>query len=244
MEKLLPVKVFVLHVKNGFENRKVSIERELAKHKIEFEYMLDGDIEDLTEDILSKYFAENLRTKNVVSSCASKHLLIYEKMINEHLPNALVFEDDIFLSDNFNQVFNQTLTELNTRIDIKPELGFISYENYDSRIIPNSELIKGQLLYKRDSGRCTGAYFINHQGAKIMLDFSLTNKLSTGIDWQHNKVFEAGKLTCYWCHPPIAEQGSHNGTFDSAIESRKAGLFRRFRWLLKKYLKRFLYKFQ
>lgn len=49
-------KVFVLHVKEGNEDRAKQIEAMLEKLGIKFEYMLDGDIKDITEERKSKYF--------------------------------------------------------------------------------------------------------------------------------------------------------------------------------------------
>ena len=49
-------KVLVLHVKQGYEERAKHIEKMLGELHIPFEYILDGDIKDITTEVLQKYF--------------------------------------------------------------------------------------------------------------------------------------------------------------------------------------------
>jgi len=54
MESTIPV--FVLHVKQGYEDRARHMERTLAAHGIVFEYMLDGDMTELTPELQQRFF--------------------------------------------------------------------------------------------------------------------------------------------------------------------------------------------
>ena len=54
MENLTNKAVFVLHVKKGYEDREQHIKAMLQKMNIPFSWILDGDIADLTPEILDK----------------------------------------------------------------------------------------------------------------------------------------------------------------------------------------------
>lgn len=48
-------------------------------------------------------------------SCAAKHLLVYEKIVREGVPYALIFEDDILLTRKFDRTFEAALREMQLR---------------------------------------------------------------------------------------------------------------------------------
>lgn len=231
-------KVYVVHVKKGYENRKKSIDLQMEKHDIAVEYMLDGDIEDLTKEHLEKYYSGAMKAFSPEASCTIKHLLIYEKMILNNITEALIFEDDIFLNENFVEIFNTTIVELHQRKDIKINKTIVSYENSTLKIIPKNELKKGQYLYLNPAGRCAGAYYISLGCAKMIIEKCRTEKMDVPIDWYHNQLSEAGLLDIYWCVPAIAEQGSQNGMFDSSLDLRKKNTWlRRLKWKIRKFFK-------
>lgn len=103
--------VFVLHVKQGSEERAVFMENQLSEMGIKFEYMLDGDIPDLSEYRKNKYFDMNRPLSPSEMSCAMKHILIYEQMISRGLERVLIFEDDAILKKNFVKFFNASTLE-------------------------------------------------------------------------------------------------------------------------------------
>ncbi len=84
MGKIQTENVFVLHVKHGYEDREEFMERELSRFGIDFEYILDGDIPDITNEIFNKYFDKAYFQRiNAEVSCALKHILAYEKIVSE-----------------------------------------------------------------------------------------------------------------------------------------------------------------
>lgn len=91
--------VFVIHVSEGYEERRHHIDKHLPERGIaNFEYMLRGDIKDLTPEVKAKYFRENDKLPEL--SCAYKHVLAYEKMVKRGIERALILEDDAFLANN------------------------------------------------------------------------------------------------------------------------------------------------
>lgn len=231
-------KVYIVHVKKGFEERKKSIDSQMAKFGISVEYMLDGDMNELTPQRLALYFRDAMQTVSPEASCSIKHLLIYEDMVKNEVKDALIFEDDIFLMNNFISVFNETITELHNRTDIEPNKSLISYENSTLRLIQKDELNKDQHLYLREAGRCAGAYYFSLPLAKMLLDKCKIDKMAVPIDWYHNELSTEKLIDIYWCHPAIAEQGSQNGKFDSSLDLRKRNTWwRRLKWNFRKLFK-------
>lgn len=231
-------KVYVAHVKKGYETRKISIDSQMQKHNITFEYMLDGDMYDLSPTRLEQYFKGHLKYVTPQTSCMMKHLLICEDMVTNNIKEALVFEDDIILADNFIDIFNETMVEINNRDDINIIKTLISYENSTLKIVPKSELKTGEHLYLRDAGRCAGAYYLPLNLAKLIIQKCQKEKTNEMMDWYHNQLSDEGLMDIYWCYPTIAEQGSQNGIFDSGLDTRKKGTWiRRFKWKVKQIFK-------
>jgi glycosyl transferase family 25 len=232
-------RVFVVHVKKGLEERGRFISEQFARHGIEFSFVLDADRDELTDEMLDTYFGDALKARTANTSCTAKHLLAYEAMLREGIGSALVFEDDIILSPDFVERCNAAVAEARTRPDVARGNVIVSLENSELRLVPPEEVVPGRLLYRRDAGRCAGAYYIDLEAARTVVEHARRVKIREGaMDWFHNEVLRATPLSMYWCHPPIAEQGSHNGMFTSVLlNGKKGGWVRRLRWKLQKWYK-------
>lgn len=230
--------VLVAHVKHGYEDRRQSIESQLAALGIPFEFMLDGDIPDITNEVSSRWFAANYPA-GAGQSCTCKHLLMYERIVNAGWQGALILEDDILLDHDFVPVFNATLDELRVGNTAGLDTAWISYENSTLRMPARGELRKGRLLYPAMLTRCTGAYYIGARAAEALLEAAATLKVDKVIDIWVNDMARAipDSLKIYWCHPTVAEQGSMNGRFDSMDPRRTATLWRRVKWNTDKWYK-------
>ncbi len=95
------IHTYVLHVKKGYESRGEHIRKMLSKIRLPFELILEGDMCDLTDNTLNKYFSREMHKIAPDTSCALKHLLAYEAILNNNYPGALILEDDIILHKNF-----------------------------------------------------------------------------------------------------------------------------------------------
>jgi hypothetical protein len=223
--------VLVAHVKQGYESRRRSIERQLRDLRMPFEFMLDGDVPDLTPAVMTRWFAPQLEPA-AMQSCSCKHLLMYERIVAEGWPGALILEDDIVLADSFVQVFGATIHELRSSDDSAVETAWVSYENSTLRMPRGSQLRKGVHLYPASRTRCTGAYYVGRRAAQALLRLAETVKVSAGIDiWVDSMAARApDEIRILWCHPTVAEQGSMNGLFDSMDPRRRASLWRRLKW--------------
>lgn len=233
-------KVFVVHVKHGYEARRKSIELQLSRLGIPFEFMLDGDIEDVTQERIDEWFSSAMmKCPNAVMSCACKHLLIYRQMQLQGLKSALILEDDIFLSVDFIDRFNQAIEESNSREDVNPSRAWISFENSTLRFPPRTLLSPSKQLYRAYKPRCTGAYSIGSEVARTLMQIASSEKMANAIDCFVTEVLTRtpAPFELYWCHPTIAEQGSMNGAFDSMNDRRSASLWRKLKWKADKFYK-------
>lgn len=238
LDKLICNKVFVLHVEKGYEERKKHIEAQMKLHNIDFEYMLDGDIPNLNEALLDNYFINNMKSPTAATSVATKHLFVYKKILEENLDNALIFEDDVLLHKNFNHIFNKTIRELqNLKLNDKEAI-MISYENSGLEYLSKTEIKSSYYLYPKKDTRCAAAYYINKQAAKTFISIATHQKIELTIDWWHSYLAKENLLTVYWCFPTIVEQGSHNGMFNSAIDTKKRGVYYFIKFKIEKFYKK------
>ncbi len=161
--------VFVAHVKKGSEKRAEAMERQLSRLGIRFEYMLDGDISDLSEERLERYFVKDVDLNPAARSCAMKHLLIMEEVVKRKLNRVLVLEDDAILRSDFVELFNRSLDEVDT-IHSQDEPYLIFYEASYLKFIPRSVRKKGKTLYNPKHLQCLACYVINNSYAHSTLN--------------------------------------------------------------------------
>jgi glycosyl transferase family 25 len=234
------MQTYIIHVK-GNEKREKFILSEVTKKGLNYEFILEGNKEDITPELYEKLFAKNVQNLPSVASCAFKHMKAYERIVKNNLPYALILEDDITLYDNCNATLNKIIEEIEKR-QLKNFL--ISLEDSQLEYIPRSELVKNQLLYQKEYGRMAGAYLLDYQAAKTILEFVATNKLAMPIDWLHNFLAADNFLTIYWAEPVIACQGSLNGKMLSLIDNKQQGWLRQISFFLQRHYKKAIYYFR
>ncbi len=217
MNNILNVdKVIVLHVKKGSEERAKRMELMLSKMGIEFEYMLDGDVDDLSDERMAKYFDPSIQRK-AATSCSMKHILTMERLVNEGLERVLVLEDDAILHRNFVSLFNKSMDELDKKeFDNEPYMIF--YEATFKWYIPRSQRRKGQMLYHPRSLQCAACYVVNRAFAQLFLDHIGKTPVHRPIDETYSILYNEGMMpNLYQSHPDLCEQGSHIGTTQTLI---------------------------
>jgi glycosyl transferase family 25 len=98
----MQIPTFIIHVSTHTQREK-HIVHQIQKSKFlhNYELITKGDIQDIDTSIHQQYFGGVLHTINAGVSCAYKHILAYEEVIQQNLEFALILEDDIFLENNF-----------------------------------------------------------------------------------------------------------------------------------------------
>jgi GR25 family glycosyltransferase involved in LPS biosynthesis len=227
---------YIIHV-STYHARKAHMLEQIIGKNIDATFVLEGDRENMHDDLVEKYFNGQNPITNTMS-CSCKHLLSYEKVVSSNQEWALILEDDVFLHDGFNDELNRIQQELIER-DIKNAL--ISLEDSSLTFVERSVRVAGKRLYAKTAGRMTGAYLIDKAGAQSILREVESKSCFLPIDWFHNHCSSAGLLNIYWTSHAIATQGSLSGRISSTLEKKPANFFKYFSFLIQRKYKQLLY---
>jgi len=230
--------IYVIHALKGYDVQEQWVKKLFARNNMEFRFVTDGDPTRFTEELLSKYFDPLIHESQPegIVSCTLNHMLSYEEIVKHENRYALLFENDPYFLDNFQDNISRIMREAE---ELEP--GFIiSLENTTLKFPSPYKRRRGQYLYPADMGRMAGAYLIDLHAARAALDDLKTKKCNNIIDWWHNDMIKRGVIKLYWAHPPLVEQCSHNGKMSSTISSKSTGWKRRFRWNVQKFYKMYI----
>ena len=234
------VQILVIHVR-GNHTRRAYVEKQIAPLGFHVKFIEDGNIGDLTPELLHRYFvddgtAETMCRPTPRTSCAYKHLLATQYIIDHNLPGALILEDDIRLKNNFKPLFLKSLKEIES---IREPL-IANYEESSLMLVPRSQRRKGQLLYKAERDRFAGCMYITQEAAKVIMKYVEENKSAYTSDILHQELTRLGVIAYYWSHPCLACQCSCDGSMPTMIPTRPRP-FKRLKWFYKKVYKTILY---
>lgn len=235
----LDLPVYVIHVRSAVDRENL-MRSQLESANIRFEFVNEGDIQDLTPAIMERYFTGPRMDgpPAAVHSCAYKHLLAYRKLAQSGRAWALILEDDVYLAKNFSEGINEILAEIPSLH--QPEKALINVEGSMLKLVPIRDRKPGQRLYPMERGRAAGAYLLSAELAReILLDVERA-KCPKPIDLYHNLLVERIGLVHYWSHPALAEQGSHNGKIASLIDQKPSGAWRRITWEIQRLYKTYI----
>jgi glycosyl transferase family 25 len=230
--------IYVVHAKKGYEFHEERINKLFQSSGCKFEFVTDGDPSLFTPELIQKYFVSEIHTilgKGRLSLTLN-HIFSYEKIVGNENRYALVFEDDPFFLGNFTEKIGKIMQEAKTL----PPGFLVSLENSTLKFPRRKSIRKGKLLYKEERGRCAGGYILDLQGAKNLLSELRTHKCSQIIDWWHNDLVRRKIIDMYWAHPPIMEQGSHNGQLSSTVSTQRSSMTRKVSWQIQKFYKMYI----
>ena len=235
--------IYIVHALKGYEYHEKRLETIFKEYGFDFNFVTDGDPTLWNDDVISTYFSPDIKTilPDGILSCTLNHIYCYEKMVRNNDRFALIFENDPFFLGNFSEDIIPIVKEAK-----KLKEGFIiSLEITTFKFPPRKDVQKNKHVYPANYGRCAGAYLIDQTAARNILADLKTNKCAQVIDWWHNTLIDNNVVKMYWAHPPIVEQGSHNGKMHSTISSKTKGFSRRIKWKIQKFYKtRILYYFK
>ncbi len=239
---LQDTKIYVIHAVNGYDFQEQHVKKLFSKYNLEFEFVVDGDPTVTDRSILEKHFTHDFIDKTSAGqmSCTLNHILAYKKFIASDKKYAIIFENDPFFLRNFLKKLNKVYQEIE-----QLEEGYIvSLENTTLRFPSFFQLKKNKTLYKAKVGRMAGAYIIDASGAKKAVIHLQTQKCKDIVDWWHNSLIKSNIIKMYWAHPPLTEQGSHNGLMSGTISSKSKSMTRRIRWVLRKFYRFIILRFK
>jgi glycosyl transferase family 25 len=228
---------YVIHVSTAFE-RKERLKKQLDNKGLDIHFIVDGDIESISDDTLNQLFKGKMSDRKGYTSCTYKHFLAYKTFLESKEDYAIVFEDDIKLFSNFNLVLPKILAEIK---DKQLSNFLISIEDGGIKYVKGSERKRDKILYKKEYGRFAAAYIIDKTFAINCIDYVFKNKFHETIDWFHNHLADHKIIDIYWSHPCLAIQDSVAGNTNSLIDSKKQSLYNSLKFKLSRIYKKILY---
>jgi len=213
------MKIFVLHY-SKLVNRKENILAQFQKHNItDYEFIEKYDKDEITDDESSLF---DINYKKSAMSLTLKHFYVF-KLIAKNYENALIFEDDVILCDNFIDKLNNYMSQLPQDYDML-FIGDGCKLHIEQHRLTLNKYIYEKCLYPTSWGgdggtRCTDSFIISNKCAKTICEYinNLTNKINLAIDWWLNVAARDNNLKIYWAEPTIVTQGSHNGLYKTSI---------------------------
>lgn len=199
-----------------------------------------GDIDDISQSTAELYFSGNMLPVSAYTSCAYKHLLVYEALLESGDDYALVIEDDIYFYNNFSVILPKILEEITSH---KHKNFIISLEDSILKYVSGKVRKQNKYLYPAIKGRLAGTYLIDRQAAQRILDIVKEDKMNIPIDMFHDKCSESGVINMLWSHPTLTCQGSTSGRIMTLIDQKEYSLRKRISFQLRKYFRRFLYRY-
>lgn len=205
--------IYVLNVKK-FTQRRVFMEKQLAKAGLQAEFIFDWDADELTDEIIERYFSKNNNLSAAQKSCALKHITALQKVAESNHAFALILEDDAVFAKEFGLGLQRALAQSTQFSDDK----VIYIGSGGNFFTPKSQRKSGQYLYPATRGRFADSYIIDSGTAQKRLDWISAHKVSDPIDNQFEQIDKQLGIKIVWLEDPIVEQGSKNGLFDSTLE--------------------------
>jgi glycosyl transferase, family 25 len=205
--------IYVLNVKK-FTDRRVFMERQLTKEGLQAEFIFDWDVDELTDEIIERYFAKDNTLSAAQKSCALKHITALEKVAASNKTSNLILEDDAVFAKDFDLGLQHALTQ-SKQFSGEKVIYIGSGGNF---FTPKSQRRPGQYLYLGARGRFADSYIIDSSTAQKRLDWIIAHKVSEPMDNQFEQIDKQLGIKIIWLEDPVVEQGSKNGLFDSALE--------------------------
>jgi GR25 family glycosyltransferase involved in LPS biosynthesis len=216
--KLNIEKIFIIHYKKLTE-RKTFIEDQISKSGLnvsDIEWITNYDkdewiLDDIKKEYPQMFDSSGIHCKLIKSqlilsdvSMDLKHLHVMKEIVKRNIKDALIFEDDCFIGDDFIENFNRYKSQL-------PPDWHLFFVGGDYQTSEN--IVPWKNVYERKgfhSSRGTFCYSISNSGANLMLP--LFKNINDPPDWYFNYVIDTLNVNNFWAEPPLIR---HNYSFES-----------------------------
>ena len=214
------MKIFVIHY-DKLVHRKKHILKELNKYDLECEF-----VSNYGKDMLTGYQKSKFRNLNDSEISLSMHHFECYKRISEKYDYAVIFEDDVILSENFKNNIEKYIN------DLPKDWDMLFFGEGHGVNIPNYRLVPEQNIYKKStelnnpfpggingSTRCADSYVISSKCCKKILEKinSPNYIIFMPIDHLLNYINYYNNFNIFWAEPTITKQATANGIFKSSV---------------------------
>ena len=214
------MKIFVIHYKKLTERKEFMLNQFQKYNLTDFEFIeIDRDeVENYDLTIFDENFKKIHKSQMAITL---SHLFAYKEILNKY-ENALIFEDDAILCENFINIYNHYLRQLPGNYDML----FIG--NGSNLCIKKEWIVPDKNIYLKSveiedwapmgAAKCTDSYLVSKKCAKKILESieTIKNKVNLPIDWWLTYLLKENNLIVYWAEPTIVTQGTQNGMFISS----------------------------
>lgn len=164
------MKIFIINLESDIE-RKYSMLHQASSLGLDVEIIKAVNGKQLSKDEvmkLSRDFYNNGMTLGELG-CSLSHLLVYQRIVDENIPLALIMEDDAEINKNISDVLS-ALDQFNAKNLNKPNVILLNKTN--EYIDTFKKNITGQYyLVNVIEAACAYGYVINNHAAQCLLDF-------------------------------------------------------------------------
>lgn len=226
LNKNLPI--FITHYTKLTERKKF-ITEQLNKHNIKATFINDFDKENLTHNDKAIFDESKLKIEEISLMC--KHFYIYKHIIENNISHAIIFEDDVFLYDDF---VNKIVSYFK---QLPQDWDFLFFGSGWNLHVPESVMKNNTNVYLKNnngvgksspehkehgwpicagSTRCMDSYIINQKFIKKFFwynNFS-KSKIWKPLDIHLNILFRDTNANVYWGEPTLTKQNN----FPSSIK--------------------------
>ncbi len=171
------MKTYAISLKRALQRREY-IQNHLKELKLNFEIIDAVDGQQLTqEDLEANCDMEEVNAKrnwlsNGALACGMSHYKVFEKIVENKEPYALIVEDDAALPQNINEILEKVTPHLR-----KSEVLMLYYVSFDTCLLSRQDAIslgnEHSLCFPLNPHQpiCTAAYIITYEAAKSLLGF-------------------------------------------------------------------------
>jgi len=90
--------------------------------------------------------------------------------------------------------------------------------------------------------RAADSYLLSHVVARRLLGYVEQHGFSHPYDMYLDGALSKLNIKIYWLEKPIVEQGSQNGTFQTALHGEVPLFYKRLEWRWEKFRRRFIWQ--
>lgn len=158
------MKIFVINLKDS-THRRLKMEGQLTALNLEYEFIEAVDGRILSDEEIAKLARKtNYAFLPGEIGCALSHQKIYKKMIDEHIEQALILEDDVILEKRLEQILAKIQLPKH-----QPNVVLLSRVNkYYKK--ETCKIFDAFTLNKTQHATTAHSYIINNKGAQSLLE--------------------------------------------------------------------------
>lgn len=199
------MKIFVISVSTSLERRK-HIEDQFSAQGIVFEFF-DAITPEPAKKIALEYGLNTLcdSLKGGELACFMSHVSIWQKIVDNNISYACVFEDDVCIGEDVNKYLSKSEW-------IPENINFIKIEAFSRKVLmeyKGVDLPQGdRKLFRLLGGHiATAGYIVSGKASKSLLSFVKNNRINMPIDHVMFEGFlEDGDLPIFQMNPALCMQ--------------------------------------